>query len=518
MVGVARNSRREVAFLFPGQGAQHPGMALDLYERRPVFRRHLDECAELLRPHLDRELLDLLRAPESESVLGQTRYTQPALFAVEYALARLWQEWGVRPTAMLGHSVGEFTAACLAGCFELPDALGLVAARGRLMQTLPPGSMLAVSCPAEQLSDLLVGGLCLAAANAPRLSVVSGPTEEIEPLAAELRDKGITCRSLHTSHAFHSSMMDPILDAFAEHVARVPLHEPGIPFISGATGEPMTGAQATDPAYWVHQLRQPVRFSEGLRALTRDPDRILLEVGPGTTLTTLARQHDLADGGHSVVGSLPHPREPRRAGSAMTEAFGRLWAAGVPVDTAAFAAPARRVPLPGYPFEQRRFWYDLPASGQVGPAPAGRPHPSHLPTVPTPPEAPEAVVDAADPVDGAPGPGGDDQATAARIRRVWQQLLGIPEIGGEENFFELGGHSLLAIQVIARLREDFGVDLPAGVLFEAPTIDELTSCVDELLADEAAELADALLGELDGLTDDELRYEFDRIHNAKDQS
>ncbi|MCG5216566.1 type I polyketide synthase [Streptosporangium sp. KLBMP 9127] len=499
--GAAGTERREVVFLFPGQGSQHPGMAMGLHEREPEFRRHLDECAALLRPHLDADLLDVIRAPQDRSALGQTRYTQPALFAVEYALARWWQERGVRPVTMLGHSVGEYVAACLAGVIDLPDALALVAVRGRLVQGLPAGSMLAVHQPIAQITERLYGGLGLAAGNAPGLSVISGPDEDVDRLERELTGEGVQCRRLHTSHAFHSSMMEPILDDFAKEVARVRLRPAAIPFVSGVTGEPVTAEEVTDPNYWVSQLRQPVRFSEGLGSITSEHGRVLLEVGPGTTLTTLARQHDLAASGHIALSSLGHPRTRQPDGEAVAAAFGRMWVAGADVDRAAYAAPARRVPLPGYPFERRRCWYDPPSAPSIQSGTVGDGTDQVTPVEPAAAAAPH---------------GGE---TEELIREVWRQLLGVPEVAPHDNFFELGGHSLSAIQVIARLREGLGVDLPAGALFEAPTVGTLAGYVEELrAAANGGEVSDGdLLAETGGLSAEELKAELAWIRADKER-
>ncbi len=297
-------SRRPVVFLFPGQGAQYAGMGRELYEREPAYRAALDACAEILAPHLDG--LDLRRAlhPEpgdgdADRRLQETGIAQPALFAVEYSLARLWMQWGVRPEAMLGHSLGEYVAACLAGVFSLEDALGLVAARGRLMQSLPAGAMLAVPLPEEETVALLGEGLSLAAVNAPSLCVVSGAEAAIEAVRW-LAQRGLEARRLHTSHAFHSAALDPILEPFRALVSKVTLHAPRLPYLSNLTGTWIEAVQATDPAYWASHLRQPVRFAAALSGLLGEPGRLLLEVGPGAH-AVVPRPAPVGDG-----------REPRR--------------------------------------------------------------------------------------------------------------------------------------------------------------------------------------------------------------
>ena len=277
---------RAVAFLFSGQGAQYPNMARGIYESEPTFRAEVDRCCELLLPHVGRDLRELLfpavnKADAAAAELEQTQYTQPALFVLEYALATLWEEWGVEPDAMVGHSIGEYVAACRAGVFTLEGALELVAARGRLIGDLPAGgAMLAVHLVESEVAKLVEGDLSLAAINAPGLCVVSGPLESIERLESAFEEKGVATRRLHTSHAFHSALMDPILAPFGEVVARLRPKAPEKPFVSCTTGTWIRAEEATDPQYWVRHLRQPVRFADCVQTLV-EKDRILLEVGPG---------------------------------------------------------------------------------------------------------------------------------------------------------------------------------------------------------------------------------------------
>jgi acyl transferase domain-containing protein/acyl carrier protein len=339
---------RPVAFLFPGQGAQHARMAAGL--GWPVFNQELDRCAEILG-------WDLRREGES---LDQTALAQPALFAVEWSLARLWRDWGVEPEAMLGHSVGEFVAACLAGVFSLEDALSLVAARGRLVQEMPPGAMLSVPLSEEELAPWLAegGDLSLAAVNGPALSTVSGPFEAVERLERRLRAAGHESRRLHTSHAFHSQMIEPATAPFRDLVARAERRPPRLPFLSNVTGTWIRAEEATDPDYWALHLRQPVRFAPAVAALLAEPRRLLLEVGPGTTLATLVRRGSA--GRERVFSSLPHPQDPETDVQALLGAAGRLWLAGVPLRAEGLHAndPRRKVALPTYPFEGERYWIE----------------------------------------------------------------------------------------------------------------------------------------------------------------
>ncbi len=368
---------RAVAFLFPGQGAQYVHMGADLYQNEPLFREQVDHCATLLEPHLALDLRTVLfpepeQAETAAAQLQQTAITQPALFVIEYALAQLWQSWGIRPQAMLGHSIGEYVAACLAGVFTLEEALALVAARGRLMQRLPEGAMLAVLAGEEAVRPFLTEAVSLAVVNVPEQCVMSGPTEAIAQVAEQLEAKGIETRRLRTSHAFHSSMMEPILDEFTDEVGQVALQPPQIQFLSNVTGTWMTDADATDPQYWVDHLRQTVRFSDNLGELLKNPDWVLLEVGPGQTLTRMARQHSDHAPAQVLLASTRHPNQKQADDTFLLTTLGRLWLAGVQVDWAGFyAQEARyRVPLPTYPFERQRYWIEAKVgSGETAVSP-----------------------------------------------------------------------------------------------------------------------------------------------------
>lgn len=366
---------KTIGFLFPGQGTQHPNMGKGLYETESVFREVVDASAETLKAELGVDLRELLYPAEGnmEKVaqqLNQTAYTQPALFVVEYALASLWMQWGLRPAGMLGHSIGEYVAACLAGVVSLNDALNLVSARGRLMQQLPTGSMLGVLLPEYEAHSILeeIGDLSIAAVNGPSTCVASGPTTAIDQLERKLNDKNVPSRRLHTSHAFHSGMMDPILAPFRKLVASVRLSAPTLPYLSNVTGTWMTAADATDPDYWVRHLRQTVRFSDGAAELFKDQSRVLVEVGPGRTLSTLIMQHPERGADRGVFSSLPHPKNDIQTDpESLLTAMGRLWLEGVKLSWPGFYAQEkrRRIPLPTYPFEREHYEIPLASPADV---------------------------------------------------------------------------------------------------------------------------------------------------------
>jgi len=359
--GTASDTPPRVIFMFSGQGSQHVNMARELYEHEPVFRESIDLCASILRGPLQLDLRDaLFPAPRdvhsASAKLNQTWLTQPALFAIEYALARWWISLGIEPAAMVGHSIGEFVAACLAGVFSLEDALDITAWRGRLMFGLPAGSMAAVPLPPGDI--YLDGTLSLAAINNPSMCVVSGPTASIAALEERLADQSVSSRRLVTSHAFHSAMMDPILGAFEERLRTITLHPPRMPYLSNVTGTWIRPEEATDPAYWARHLRGTVRFSDNLSELLHNPANLLVEVGPDNVLATLARQQ-----GGSVVkawSSLPHRLDATPALRSALTTLGHLWTQGVDIDWTRLNNPAsvQRVSLPTYSFEHQKFWIE----------------------------------------------------------------------------------------------------------------------------------------------------------------
>ncbi len=363
--GYSQATERPVAFLFPGQGAQYVGMTRGLYDGEKVYREAVDDCCRRLEKNLGFDLKAVLFASESESAsarLRETAVTQPVLFVVEYALSKLLMSFGVHPQALIGHSVGEYVAAHLASVFGLDEALALIAERGRLMQSLPAGSMLAVALPAAEVENLLAQapGLSLAAANAPSLSVVSGPKEGVDRFENELREREVFCNRLHTSHAFHSSMMDPILEEFEKKVSQVKLSPPTIPYVSNVTGTWIEGGEATSPRYWARHLREAVRFSKGIQTLWSKPERLLLEVGPGNTLRTLARQHTEGDPERIAISTVRGPRDEGSDVAQLLGALGQLWVAGASIDFESFhrGEKRRRVSLPTYPFEREKYWVD----------------------------------------------------------------------------------------------------------------------------------------------------------------
>jgi acyl transferase domain-containing protein/acyl carrier protein len=372
----AEPSGHDVVFMFSGQGAQYANMGKGLYEGEPLYRQSVDCSAQILKNHLGQDLREIMFPPQNKveqasEQLKNTRITQPALFTLEYALAQLWISWGVRPTALLGHSIGEYVAACLAGVFSLEDALELIAVRGHLISRLPGGSMLAVSMSENDIVPFVDDEISLAAVNGPELCVVSGEVEAVRALVRKLHQSEVDYRYLHTSHAFHSHMMDAVMDEFYARLRKVHFEPPRIPIVSTVTGKQVSADEIQNPEYWLKNLRQPVRFSDGLEELMKVPDRIFLEVGPGRTLSTLAQQHTARLKEHIILSSIPHPYENQSDFGFILNTLGRMWLAGLSVDWSGYYGNERRqrISLPTYPFERRRYWVEPSKASHILAAP-----------------------------------------------------------------------------------------------------------------------------------------------------
>ncbi|MFZ6028171.1 MAG: beta-ketoacyl synthase N-terminal-like domain-containing protein [Chloroflexota bacterium] len=508
------NVGRPQVWMFPGLGDHYPDMALGLYHAEPMFRKQVDRCCELLQPLLGLDLRTILLpglgkdaalaasvapgetfdlrkmlgrdqrpADEATRRLNQTQMAHPAAFVVEYALARLLMSWGLRPAALVGHSLGEYVAACLAGVLNLQDALTLVARRAQLIQDLPAGAMLAVMLSEEQVQSFLSAEISLSAINGPSMCVLAGAEEPVASLEKRLLADGIACRRLQTTHAFHSHMLDAIVEPLTQLVGSFRLKAPAIPYISNLTGAWITPDQATDPAYWAKHTRNPVRFADSLQELLQDPLRVFLEVGPGRSMSSMALQHPASGGDVSrVVASLRHAYEQQDDLAFLLNAVAQLWVAGAAVDWDAFSKGKRqhRIPLPAYPFERQRYWVEAgplaaaAVSSENTSSPTGDVGTTNAPGADAPAAQAHAYERPNLPNDYVE-PDGD---TEAKLADIWQQLLGIQKIGRDDNVFRIGAHSLIAMQVVNRLRDTFDVDLQLGTAFEAPTIAELAERIE----------------------------------------
>jgi amino acid adenylation domain-containing protein len=480
-----------VVFMFPGQGAQYPGMGANLYRLEPLFHAEVDRCADVLRQVLETDLRTLMFPVEgtekhAAKLLEQTQFTQPALFTIEYALAKLWIAWGIQPTAMIGHSVGEYVAGCLAGVFSVEEALTLVAQRGALVQTQPGGAMLAVRLPEEDVAAVLPPQISIAAINSPNLCVVAGPYDAMSALEEQLATQGVVTRRLHTSHAFHSSMMEPVLAPFTELLSKVSLGEPTIPYVSNVTAQWVTPAEARSPEYWAGHIRDTVRFSDGVAELMKDPRNILLEVGPGQTLSTLARQHPVKAAEQIVLASLQLTGAEESRG--MLETLGRLWMAGVAVNWEGFydGERRRRAVLPTYPFERKRYW----------PAPARAGSELPAPSILTPTPGTTRAAPALRTPGTVPGPPASGEPVVLRreqlrtgVRALLQELSGydLSTVHPATELLELGLDSLLLTQAATLFQRKFGVPLTFRQLMEElSSIDAIASHLDAQLPSEVS--------------------------------
>ncbi len=467
----------KLAFMFPGQGAQYVNMGLNLYQHEPLFRETVDKCAQILMPHLGCDLRDLLYPDKNDletaaKSLKETFFTQPAIFTIEYALSKLWESWGIHPQAMIGHSIGEFVCACLSEVFSLEDALFLVATRGRLMQSLPGGSMLSVRLPAEKVENMLIADLSIAAINGPSLCVISGPTDTVSVFQKQLEDKKIVCRHLHTSHAFHSAMMDSIIEPFAEHVRSIKLSPPTIPFVSTVTSRWISAEMATDPIYWARHLRATVRLAEGIKELLNDSERVLLEVGPRRITTTLALQQMKDTKTQVAISSLSDTSENDAEWTALLKAIGQLWLNGISIDWKSFYKCEKRhkVALPTYPFDRKRFWIE-PAYYRVN---AG--------INVAPPEQPVQESTNKEEIAG----NGKEETRQKRIVPLLREILsdasGIDLEGVDDftTFMEMGMDSLLLTQVAFNIQSKFGVKVAfRQLLEELSTLNRLSEFIEQ---------------------------------------
>jgi len=501
----------KVAFLFPGQGSQRVNMARDLFETERVFRDAVESCANILLKEANLDLLSVLypKAGEEEAAtakLTQTMLAQPAIFVVEYALAKLWMSWEIKPSAMIGHSIGEFVAACLAGVFSLADALRLVALRGRLMQGLAPGTMLSVRASEEQIAPLLGGELSVAAVNSPSLCVVSGPTEAIEELEAKLTSMEIVHRRLVTSHAFHSPMMAPIMAEFREEAAKITMSAPQIPYVSTLTGNWVEPGEATSAEFWTRHLREAVQFSAGITKLLQPEDQMLLEVGPGRVLVTLARQNLAPGTKRAMLSSLSDSEGGQNDTQSMLQALGAVWVEGARPNWVEFQARARRqrVSLPSYPFERKRFWLsDANKSVATGEIPTPSIIQRQIPVDPAG-ELPVVTLKEISPMPQslsqsaetpASSPSGSRKETIrTMLVEMFEELSGL-DISGEDtdaSFLEIGFDSLFLTQVTQSLQSKFGIKVTFRQLMDdLGTLEALSAYVDGHIAPGLYEAAPA---------------------------
>lgn len=476
-----------LVFMFPGQGSQTVGMGRDLYQSEPVFREELNRCAEILLPHLGEDLRDTLFPPadaDQEAAahrIKQTIMAQPAIFVLSYCQARLLMHWGLQPSALVGHSVGELVAATIAGIVSLENALAILAQRGALMQAVEPGGMVSVRLSEEKLIPLLPEKIDLAAVNGPELCVVAGPHDELEKFSALLSEQDIAAKPLHTSHGFHSWMMDAVIEPFQKVIEKAELNPPKIPIRSTVTTEWLTDEQATDPHYWASHVRRTVRFVQAAAHFCETPETTLLEVGPGQTLSTLARQVADKKAKQAIFSVSGHATDDASDALHFQLALGQLWIHGHTIDWTSYNGEEvrKRVPLPTYPFERKRYWIEpKPLTSEI-PSPA---LPQAQTNFPAPAPQPVAVTSPVPNPSDPPTMSTDRKPTLhARLCEVLNDLSGIEpeEMEFDATLIELGFDSLMLTQVSKEIEKAFGVATTMRqLLAELPTIGDIVNHLD----------------------------------------
>ncbi|MDQ1352318.1 MAG: hypothetical protein QG657_2624, partial [Acidobacteriota bacterium] len=487
--------KQNIVFMFPGQGSQYVGMARKLYENEPIFRLEMDRCFEHLYSLTGYDFKKILypslqdnssNDSHSNNMINQTEISQPVIFIIEYALAQLLMAWGIKPRSMIGHSIGEYTAACLSGVFSLADVLEIVCLRGKLMQQLPGGTMLSIPFPEEELVPMLEGmdDISLAAVNSSSLCVVSGTDEAVAEFEKQLQLQGYQSRRLQTSHAFHSYMMDPILEKFAQAVGRLTMHKPRIPYLSNVTGKWITVEDAVEPRYWTRHLRQTVRFLDGITILLHESTTpsVFIEIGPGKALSTFVRQHkDRKNRAAQVVNLVRHPQEDISDDKYLLDKVGQLWLYGITPDWKAFHSgeKRKRIPLPTYPFQRVEFqlggnFMDIASGfrgfemgferGEMTAESEADLTGISLPESAQRPEISTVYVP-------------HRNKTEQTLARIWENFFGIEKIGCNDDFFELGGDSLKAVSMVARIQKELNVRISLPDFFRTATIGELAAYI-----------------------------------------
>jgi len=468
----------EIVFMFPGQGAQYIQMGKDLYQSEKVFRLAMDECANLISVQLGEDILEVIYPKnsniEAQQKLQNTRYSQPALFAVGYALAKLWMSWGIHPSSFIGHSIGEFVAAHFSGILSLEDVVKLITARGDMMSKLPTGSMLSVRVSADQIATMLPVEISIAAINSPNLCVLAGPTIAIAAFAEVLTGKDIPNALLHTSHAFHSQMMDAVIEPFEALVKTVTLNEPVIPIASTVTGKWLSKEETLDPRYWSHHLRSTVLFTDAAKMLINSGNKVFLEVGPGNVTSTLMRQHSA--GNLLIVNSLEQKEQEFAGYLSILKSLGQLWMNGIMPDWSSFYKDQEGIRLSGLPtyaFNSKRYWVNpvLPVKTLNIPKTSTSNDeylPSNTTIVPIPMRKQQLIL---------------------KIKEILENASGIEmdEVTPEMNFMEIGLDSLLLTQVAIILKKEFSQNITFRQLNEdLGSIDSLATYLDSKLPAESS--------------------------------
>lgn len=466
--GVAEEQNPSLVFMFSGQGAQYPGMIRELYENKRIIKDVLDRARTIVMKEEGEDLFAVLfpENDQNEDVVAdklmQTRIAQPALVAVEYAMAQLLQSFGVKPAACMGHSIGEYTAAAVCGVIEFEQCIKIVARRGAIMQQMEKGGMLAVSLSPEKLTQFLVPGLSVALHNAPQMSVVAGPLLDIERWEKQISDKGVKCRRIKTSHAFHTPMMREAAKQLADFLNDVEMHAPTIPLLSNVTGGWFDPAGKVRPDYWANHVRMPVRFSDNASAALDSGYRVFVEIGPGNSLCTLLNLHSSEKNLPICIPTIRHAKDKVADITCFMKALGDLWVNGAVINWSCFyfGSTPYRTPLPLYPFERKSYWIGRHGASEK----AG--------TVGKIADCPSLSENTEDGLTkGSNGIAATSDKDMKRlVSRAWDDVLRVGQCDADTDFNSLGGNSLMLAQVAARLNAALPIDVPLSALFDSPTI------------------------------------------------
>lgn len=453
---------QDFIWVFPGQGSQYRNMACQLYKSEIVFRKYVDECCAIFSQYLETDLLAILFSATLDrhlNALTKTIQIQPVIFTIEYALAMTLIEWGLKPTALIGHSLGEYAAACVAGVFSLPDAIMLLCTRCQLMESLDIGAMLAVSLSEREVNEILLDGMSISAINSPKSCVVSGTMESVDKFQLLLETTGVGYKRLTTTHAFHSDMMEPMLEEFRCVTTKIQMGQPRIPIVSTVSGSWLRNDFIPDSSYWVSQLREPVLFSQAVQTAFGSKPTVFLEIGPDRALSSLIKQNFSEQSNISILSALPHALDSHEDDVFMLNTLGHLWLHGISLDYQAYHQyeQRNRVPIPTYPFE-RQYYSLLENQNRIVE--------KETPKKTMKPKAPQRSFLATEYVPAT-------NELEHILVEFLQDLLLMNPIGIYDDFFSLGGNSLMGIQLIGKIRSTFQVEISIRELFECPTIKQL---------------------------------------------
>ena len=477
--------KQNIVFMFPGQGVQYPNMGIELYKTERVFKQYVDNCCEILLEYMNFDFRRILFPLPKDikyatDYLHKTEFTQPALFIIEYALAQLFINWGIKPHAVIGHSSGEYVAAHIAGVFSLKDALILIANRAKLIGQLENGVMLAVSLSENEILPLLSKDISLSAINSPSWCVISGTHSAINGFKEKMKsidsDRRIKMIKLQISHAFHSNMMKPMLNKFAAVFKTINTGSAQIPFISTVTGKEISANDLKNANYWIKHIQNTVRFSDGVQELLNKQYNTFLELGPGNTLVSLVSLHQQVSD-ITILSSLPSAKSPSKkhqtAPMLIYKTLAELWLRGAIINWDEFYSNEKRhrIPLPTYPFERQRYWLNAPITSDKLQQKDSNELDLHKEC-----NKRDIVIKQKDNITVFQEESHGKQVIE-KIKNLFKETLGILEVKNDDSFFDLGGHSLLALQLISSIENEFNVNIPLSVIYQARTVASMAKII-----------------------------------------